>query len=80
MNVQETIDSLKKRYGCPVWPTRDGDLVPVRMLEQRHLENAYNALARENVELRESADWERDAVVLCWMRILEEEMKRRKDN
>ncbi len=40
------VADLERKYGCPVWVTNSGDLIPLTVMGSQHLTNAWNMLCR----------------------------------
>lgn len=49
MNLK-AYEELKKRYKCPIWQTKAGELVPLTIMNQYHMLNAYKMVLREIAE------------------------------
>jgi len=43
-NAHDVRRELAERYKCPVWVTREGDFVPLAIMSQRHMTNAYRVI------------------------------------
>ncbi len=53
MNREETIEMLEEKYSSPVWVTRNGELVPLAIMSERHMLNIYRKYATELKKMKE---------------------------
>ena len=51
---EELLDRLKEKHNCSIWMTANGDLVPVKLMSDRHLINAWRMLVCKSVSISEA--------------------------
>lgn len=68
------VEKLAKQYNCAIWETKDGLLVPLVLMGERHLRNAHryvvgkrysylvNQVLEENLDRLMASDWDEWAV------------------
>jgi hypothetical protein len=46
------VTKLAKQYHCPIWETKEGEFIPLKIMSQRHLDNLVRYNPREYRKLK----------------------------